>query len=308
MKNIVESIVQKHYFSTPKNIVPMGGGFYGRVFLAELHTAPYNLAVKIYLYPHLAKKEACQLKVLSAHSTVKIPEVYYVHMSNDDIPNDIIIMEYISGINAGDATLVIDDDNRNAIAESIIENLISYHKTINPKGFGEIDADSYESDWKLFYKPKADASLRKAELMCNSGKLDKSILLVFKNAIENYEGIFYLPITEARLIHGDYNTWNVLLDEDLTCVNAVIDPFNCCWADSELDLYQLNNANGKYYNLLDIYADKFPLSENFPLKMYFYELVSEINHYYDAGVDVNHSQLNATATALETQMKNFGLL
>jgi len=109
------------------------------------------------------------------------------------------------------------------------------------------------------------------------------------------------------LIHGDYNTWNVILDDDLTCVKAVIDPFNCCWADSELDLYQLNNANGKYYGLLDIYSAKFPLSENFPLKTSFYEFVSEINHYYDAKVDVRRSQVPEEAIELEKQMTYFGI-
>lgn len=308
MQHICESIVKKYYGITPNSIRPLGGGFYGRVFLAELGTEPFTIIIKIYLYPHLAEKEAGQLKILSAHSTVKMPEVFFIHTAESDIPNDAIIMEYISGINAGDSDIVIPDNSRRSIAEAIIENLLSYHQTVNPKGFGEINAVSYEPDWKLFYKPKADAALWKAEQMKRKGKLDDYVISVIKKSRNNYDRIFYLPVKEARLIHGDYNTWNVLLDEKLTCIKAVIDPFGCCWADSELDLYQLNNANGKYYRLLDIYSAKFTLSENFPLKMCFYELVSEINHYYDANVDVEFSQIPEAANKLEKQMNNFGLL
>jgi len=308
MQNIVESIVQKYYSVIPTNVKPLGVGFYGRVFWAELDTAPFNLVVKIYLFPLLAEREARQIKTLSAYSVIKMPEVFHVRVTNSDIPHDAIIMEYISGINAGDENLVISDNSRETIAESVIENLLSYHKTVNPKGFGEIDAESYTPIWKSYYKTRVDAALCKAEQMHTKGMFDKYAFYMLENACENYDGIFYLPIAEARLIHGDYNTWNVILDETITRVKAIIDPFNCCWADSELDLYQLNNANGKYYKLLDIYSAKFPLSENFLLKMHFYELVSEINHYYDANIDINRSQITAVANALETQMKYFGLL
>ncbi|MCL2426807.1 MAG: hypothetical protein FWD05_10790 [Oscillospiraceae bacterium] len=70
---------------------------------------------------------------------------------------------------------------------------------------------------------------------------------------------------------------------------------------------QLNNANGKQFGLLDIYATKFPLSENFQLKLSFYELFSEITHFYDADVEIDYPRMIAEANELELQMKAFGL-
>lgn len=107
------------------------------------------------------------------------------------------------------------------------------------------------------------------------------------------------------MIQGDYNMWNVMLDKDQSAAAAVIDPFNFCWADSELDLYQLNNANGKYFGLLENYRSKIPLSKNFEVKNSFYELFTEIMHFYDANVDVSHSNIKDEANQLRIQMKKY---
>ena len=310
MHQLVEYIVKHYYGITPKEIKPLGGGFYGRVFFVELFKEPYNIVIKIYLYPHLAEKESSQLKILSAHSIIKMPEVYFLHIANDTIPNDAIVMEYIPGVNAGYTNISLKETVKKNIAEAIIDNLLSYHKTKNPQGFGEIGNDVFESQWKDCYKPKFISALRKAENFHRDGKIDNCILSLLRKAYEKYDEIFYLPVEEACLIHGDYNTWNILLNEELTHVEAVIDPFNCCWADSELDLYQLLNANGKSFGLLDIYAAKRQLSENYALKHPFYMLVSEINHFYDAQVDMNVDwcMIPYAAQELEKQMKYYGLL
>jgi len=309
MQQIAETIVNRYYGTDPKKITSMGGGWYGRVFLAEMTTEPTKVIIKIHLFPNLAEKEACQLEILAIHATVKMPEVFFVHKATPDIPYDVIIMEYIPGYNAGNHNLLeIKENNRVAIAKQMVDNLLSYHNVINPDGFGEIGANSFEPDWKKWYKIKADDALSKAESFYANGKIDNAIFSVIKKAHELYDRIFYLPVKEARLIHGDYNTWNILLDENLTQVSAVIDPLGCCFADSEMDLYQLHHANGKDYKLLDIYASKIPLSENFSLKSSFYELFDHITHFYDTNVEIDYPFMIALAKEMEQQLQNFGLL
>lgn len=309
MQQMAEAIAYGFFGTRPQKITPLGGGWYGRVFLVEMAGAPVKAIVKIHLVPNLAKKEARQLKALAAHATLKMPDVFYVHKSTPDIPNDAIIMEYIPGFNAGNHHLLeIDEINRAAIAQQIVDNLLSYHGVVNPDGFGEIGASSFEPDFKKWYKPKADGALKKAEWFYAHGKIGDDIFSVIQKAHERYDGIFYMPVTQARLIHGDYNTWNILLDESLTHVSGVIDPLNCCFADSEMDLFQLNHANGKEFQLLDLYAAKSPLSENFPLKKSFYELFDHITGFYDAKVEMDHPFVTALAKELAQQMQHFGLL
>ena len=307
MQKTVEALTRRVLRASPQKIALLGGGWYGRVFLAESKDfAP--VVIKIYLKPGLAEKETCQLKILSAHATVKMPQVYFTHTADDDIPNDAIVMEYLPGVVAGRPELVPSENGRRHIAESIIENLISYHKTVNPEGFGEINADSYEPDFTKWYLPKAESAFRKAEQMHKEGRLDDGVFGVVSKAYKNFDRIFYIPVKEARLIHGDYNTWNILLNEELTDVSAVIDPLDCCWADSEMDLWNLDHVNGRDYGLLDLYASRFPLSDNYSLKMCFYELFTQIESHYDAHVDIKESNIPQEANVFEAQMKHFGIL
>jgi fructosamine-3-kinase len=309
MDKIVEDVILNFYKVKPDRIISFGGGFYGRVFLASINKEPYNVIVKIYLFPQKASKEALQINILSKYSLIKMPIIYYIHESSNFIPNDILLMEYIPGINAGKNDLIFTEENRLNIAEKIVDNLISYHKTINEKGFGEISSVTYEPNWNDFYEKKAIEIMYKAEKMYTNGRINDNILKTMNRAIKYYDKIFYLQIDTARLIHGDYNTWNILLDEQLSCVKAVIDPYNCSWADSEFDLYQLNNANGRYYELFDIYSSKNKLSENYKIKIAFYELFTEIMHYYDANIDTRNkmNEFNQEADNLSEQMHILGV-
>ena len=82
-------------------------------------------------------------------------------------------------------------------------------------------------------------------------------------------------------------------------ITAVIDPCGCMWADSEYDLYQLNNANGKHLKLLETYARKKQLSENYRQKMAFYELFTEIEHYHNSGYPVIQKLIKKQADNLK---------
>jgi hypothetical protein len=50
------------------------------------------------------------------------------------------------------------------------------------------------------------------------------------------------------------------------------------------------------------------LSENFPLKLSFYELCDHVTGYYDANIEIDYPFMVALAKELEQQMLNFGLL
>lgn len=307
MEKLVEPVLGRHYGKKPRSISPLGGGFYGRVFLARMDGEPAEVVLKIYLFPNLAQREAAQLQLLSSRGTVPMPKVWFTHLADAEAPHDALAMEYMPGINAGSSRLELTEENRRRIASSIVDNLLAYHDTVHEEGFGEIGGSAFVPDWNGWYRPKAKAAFNKAKQLHEQGKLDRETVAVMEMAMSRFGSIFCIPIREARLIHGDYNTWNILLREDLTGVKAVIDPFNCCWADPELDLYQLNNANGKAYGLLDLYASRRKLSANFPLKNSFYELFTEVTHYFDAGIDTGKSQIPQQARRLQEMMAQYGI-
>ena len=90
-----------------------------------------------------------------------------------------------------------------------------------------------------------------------------------------------------------------MIDKKNCNVTAIIDTCGCMWTDSEYDLYQLNNANGKHLKLFDTYAKKKTLSENCFEKMAFYELFTEIEHYYNSGYPVIQKLIKKQAINLK---------
>ncbi len=289
MKNTVKSIAEKHFEQNVETIEPLGGGFYGRVFLVRMKKAPFSAVVKLYLFDGFAANEALQIKTLSQYSKLKMPEVYGVYKAGETgLSHDTLIMEFLDGTNAGWLDVsALSSEAKNTICENIVDNLISIHSKVNLEGFGELSSKNFLPTWQDFYRPKAKRIVEKARYLKSIGQISDYVMDVFERSFENFDKIFCLPITEARLIHGDYNTWNIMLNHEKSRAEYVIDPFGCCFGDSEYDLYQLDNANGKEYGLLKRYAEKVVLSENFNRKRFFYEFYSEISHYHDARVPVD---------------------
>lgn len=296
----------RHFARPASRVASMGGGFYGRVFLAEGSDPRERVVVKLYLYPHLARREALQLQTLSAHATLPMPQVYRVHDADEDVPADALLMSFLPGINAG-VTAVADAAARRRIAGQVVDNLLAYHSCAHPEGFGELDDPAFVPCWADFYRPKALAIAQKAAALHSAGELDADTLRTVDRAANGFDRIFEEPVPKACLIHGDYNMWNVLLSADAGHACGVIDPFNCRYADPELDLYQLENANGPDFGLLALYRSRVRLSERFEIKNRFYTLFTEIMHFYDAHVPLKNSAIPQQAAQLSHALMHLGL-
>ena len=292
MELSINEVIKKRYDVDVKKITPMGGGFYGRVFLVEIPCEPYQIILKLYLFPGFAVNEYQQIEILAKSACLKMPKLYGMESVQESVKYEVLAMEYLHGLNAGEVAVCdLSVETKRVMAEEIVDNLLAYHHTVHPEGFGLIGAEYFFEDWRIYYRPVVEMILNKAKELLEQGKMYPEAFQIMKMAWEHFDDIFYLPITEAGLIHGDYNTWNIMVDEAKEHVVAVIDPFNCCYADTEFDLYQLDNANGKEFGLLTLYKQKQNLSENFRLKRAFYELFTEINHYYDSNIDMHEYNL-----------------
>ena len=229
MQDTIRKAVMQCYGTSPGEIRGLGGGFYGRVFLVSLETEPYYVVLKLYLFPGLAVREARQTRLLAEHALLRMPRVYRVlEKEQTGLPMDALFMEYIEGVNAGNFDPAeLQTEARDSICESIVDNLIGYHNVVNPEGFGILSSGTYCPTWQEYYQPIARGIVEKAGRLREKGQLSDRVLSVFRQSMERFGHIFRRPITQARLIHGDYNTWNVMLDRDRSRAVAVIDPFHC---------------------------------------------------------------------------------
>lgn len=275
----------------------IGGGFYADVYRFNFQNKQTQI-IKVYKSKGLMIKEVSQLRLLSKHSAVSMPEVLWTHSADENFFQDILAMNYLKGINGG-SVFYLNPLKKANLASQVTDHLLSFHNVHNPDGFGEIDSEKRYNTFNEYYKNRAANVLKMAEHLHERVQISDYVLDVVKEAIKKFDEIFYLPITEATLIHGDYNMWNILVDKKACEVTAIIDPCGCMWADSEFDLYQLNNANGKHLRLFETYAKKKKLSANCKQKMAFYELFTETEHYYNSGYPVNQRKIKKRADKLK---------
>lgn len=298
---LLEGFIDKKQGQCHKSFHRIGGGFYADVYKLDYENQD-TIIVKVYKSKDIMKKEVSQIQLLSEYSLYPMPEVLWTHSADDIFSNDILAMNCLEGKNGGNIHY-LSSEKRKALAEQVVNNLLAFHNVHNPNGFGEINGDKFYKTFNEFYKEKSIAIFNMAKKLNEEGQISDYVSDVVKEAVKQFDRIFYLPIVESSLIHGDYNMWNILADKKNCKVTAIIDPCGCMWADSEYDLYQLNNANGKHLKLFDIYAKKKDLSENCRQKMAFYELFTEIEHYYNSGYPVQQKLIKTQADNLKAYLE-----
>lgn len=275
----------------------IGGGFYADVYKFDFPNKETQI-VKVYKSKGIMEKEVSQIELLSQHALFPMPEAIWAHKADDSFSYDILAMNFLEGENAGNA-FYLNPAKKTKLAEQVVDNLIAFHNIHNPNGFGKIDGNRYYKTFNEYYKEKAVEILGMAKKLNKDGQITAYVLDIVNEAVNGFDKIFSLPITESSLIHGDYNTWNILIEKKSATVTAIIDPCGCMWADSEYDLYQLNNANGKHLKLFETYERKKKLSENCRQKMAFYELFTEIEHYHNSGYPVIQKLIKKQAEKLK---------
>lgn len=255
-----------------KKIRFLGGGFYGRVFKVTLADKS-SFIVKLHLYDGLCDKEALQLAELRKNALLPMPKVYKVIHKKDGFPFDALIMDEIKG-HCLSSSHIIRAKTRNKIADSVVDNLIHYH-SVKGDSFGEIGGEQFPS-WKAYYKTEVDNALESFGKYCETHSENERLLSDLKSISGDFEQLIDENI-EPSLIHGDYNTMNIMTKNGV--ITGIIDPYGASYGDREFDLFQLNNFNGRKLKLFENYKSKSELSENVDKKILFYEIFSHVKHY-----------------------------
>ena len=255
-------------------------GFYGWVFLIENADKTKAIA-KVYKQEGYMNSEICQLDMMRKYALVKVPEVYSASYKKSNGCVDVLFMEYIDGVNAA-AIKITDEKEKADFSNQVVENLLAIHEVSNPDGFGSYVDNTYSISWEQYYKTHITMlynAIKSRKPMRFSKKSFEFIEILY----ENFDKIFYEPVLESHLIHGDYNLWNLIADPKENKLIGMIDPFGSCFADREIDLFQLTNADGDKYRLLDNYKSHIQLRDNFEIKNAYYSFWDDIKHMINMG-------------------------
>ena len=297
----IEALVEKYNNKKHKSIRRIGGGYYADVYKINYEYGE-SVVVKVYKTDGVMRAERLQLDVLAGHSLAAMPKVRWVHNADGAFGRDVLCMNHLEGT-VGGAVWYFSKAKRKRLADSVADSLIAFHNVKSPDGFGELGSNVRYETFNEYYKMRAAQILRMAEELEKKGQLTSDAADTMRRGYAQFERIFNLPITEAVLIHGDYNMWNILVDRRSCSVSAVIDPYGAMWADGEFDLYQLKSVNGGHLGLFEAYASKRELSPDCMQKMAFYELFNSVEHYYTSGHPVRKRKMKKRVAALKKYLE-----
>ena len=235
----------------------MNQGFYGYVYLIETADGKKVIA-KVYKRCGYIKNETEQLNMIRKYALVKVPEIYAVSYQKENGYFDVLFMEYIEGVNAA-AIKITDKKEKLAFSNQVVENLLAINEVTTSDGFGSYITKEYCKSWEEYYKSYI-TNLCHAVHSRKPLLFSKSNVKLMDKLYESYDKVFSVPVAQSCLI-----------------------PFESIFADRELELYQLQNANGDEYGLLENYASHIVLSDNFEVKNPYYFFWNDMTHMVKTG-------------------------
>ena len=248
----------------------IGGGSFGRVYKAVLSDGE-TIAVKAYRLQGSQHEEAKQLKLLSANTSVKMPEVLFTYEDEDTA---LLAMSFCKGQNVLNPIFLFKNkDQKQKFANDVISGMLEWHSVTNDK-FGSLGNPVYDSWYEYYKKEKQEPWLAGLEELTRKGKFSSKKLKLLYEATEIFNNLSdekSIPV----LIHSDLNIMNIMADPKTLKLTAFIDPCACMWADREYDLFQLRNMWGDAYGLYETYKQKYKLSEYADFRVAYYGAMNE---------------------------------
>ncbi len=281
----------------------IGGGSYGRVYKTVLSDGEI-IAVKGYKLHEMQHEESQQLKFLSEHTRVKMPEVLFTYEDDDTA---ILAMSFVEGQNVlNPAFLLKSKSQKQRFADEVISGMLEWHSVTNDK-FGSLSNPIYDS-WHEYYKnERQEPWLKALKELSDNGKFSKIKMKLLFEATELFNKLPQENITPV-LIHADLNIMNIMADLKTLKLIAFIDPCGSMWADREYDLFQLRNMWGDAYGLYETYKRKCELSEFTDFRVAYYGAMLEASmrlkggHIVPLWEDLNFARLKKEIKKLKEKM------
>ena len=267
---ILPEIISKELGKNVEKLKFIGGGSFGRVYRAVLSNGR-TIAIKAYRVQGSQYEEAGQLKLLSANTTVKMPEVLFTY---EDEETAILAMTFVDGQNVLNPIFLLKSkEQKQKFANDVVSGMLQWHNVTNDK-FGSLGNPIYDSWYDYYKKEKQEPWLAGLNELAQKGKFSKKNLKLLYEATEIFNNLSD-ENTKPVLIHSDLNIMNIMADPKTLKLKAFIDPCACMWADREYDLFQLRNMWGDAYGLYKTYKEKYKLSEYADFRVAYYGAMNE---------------------------------
>lgn len=300
---ILPDIVFKERNKAVNQLKFIGGGSFGRVYKAVLSDGE-TIAVKAYRVQGSQYEEAQQLTLLSANTSVKMPEVLFTYEDEDTA---ILAMRFVDGQNVLNPLFLLKSKAlKQKFADSVVAGMLQWHNVTNDK-FGSLSNPIYDSWYDYYKKEKQEPWLAALKELSDNGKFSKKKLQLLTDATEVFNNLPEEKTTPV-LIHADLNIMNIMADTKTLQLTAFIDPCGSMWADREYDLFQLRNMWGDAFGLYETYKRNCEPSAYIDFRVAYYAAMHEAAMRLNGGLimplweDLNNARLKKEMKKLKEKM------
>lgn len=270
LSSIIPNIVLEKLNKKVVSLRFIGGGSYGRVYKTVLSSGEI-IAVKGYKLHKMQLEESQQLRILSEHTSVRMPEVLFTYEDEDTA---VLAMSFCPGQNALNPIFLLKSKHqKQKFADDVIAGMLEWHSVTNDK-FGSLSNPVYGSWYDYYKEEKQKPWLVALKKLSNNGKFSKKKLQLLLEATQFFNSLPEENTTPV-LIHGDVNIMNIMADTKTLKLTAFIDPCGSIWADREYDLFQLRNMWGDAYGLYETYKRNCKTSEFTDFRVAYYAAMHE---------------------------------
>lgn len=286
----------------------IGGGGFGLVYKVAFNSEKVQV-IKAFKVTESMQAEARSLQELRRASSLKIPEIFYTRVADDNkYPFDVIAMECIQGENAAKVRLPFSSKKRKQFADVLIDSVGKMHDYDCGNKYGFIGSDERFDSWQEFYKDFLLKVFDESKEFCQDGsRLSRKIYSLLELGVKNIDYILSEPVEKPSLVHGDIWLPNVMVKKSTFEPVGIIDPLNAMFGDKEYDLFPLDAPVKRSLRLYKTYKERFITTEKVDLKVAFYALVSEVSCNIKSQEKTGRMFYNYLIKRLEKQYKIHGI-
>lgn len=236
----------------------------------EGHSLP--LMAKYFNVKGIATQEAYKLSMLGRDSTIRMPVVYGLIVSQQPPQHDVLLIERLGGV-------AVEAPTRTAVRwqqlqEQIVEALMAWHRIDSHGLVGNVDS-TQQNHWPAWYAQRVNVLWSTLNYMRPEALTMEMRRVLFRSR-ENLGNLFADFNDSCVLVHGNLNLSNMLKEVWSDQLLSMINPGVVLWAPREFELFRLSDE-GRGEELMFRYLKQAPVAEGFVARRWLYVLWEEVD-------------------------------
>ena len=246
--------------------------------LYDRHGHSLPLVAKYFNIKGIASQEAYKLSMLARDSTIRMPTVYGMMLSQDPPVHEVLLIERMGGVSAEAPTRT--PERWLQLQDQIVAALLAWHRIDSHGLVGHVDS-SQENGWPAWYKQRVEVLWSTLGFMrTNLLSMDDHRLLF--RCRQNLASLFEDFDDPCVLVHGNVTLRSMLKEAWSDQLLSMVSPGPILWAPREYDLFRLG-TEGAGEALLFHYLRQAPVADGFISRRWLYTLWDETDRLIHTG-------------------------